>query len=330
MSRINLLARDNGVGLSRDLAILARTLSTSGVELTVTAIGHGKAGNALRHVRLRAKLAIERWREGPAQGRFDLNLMCERIWPEYVPLARRNAFLPNPEWFKSEFRPHLDAIDCVFAKTHHAQALFEALGCRTRFTGFTSFDRLRQDVVREPRFLHLAGHSGSKGTRPLVDLWRRHPEWPTLTIVQHSKRRLPTISVANIAFLTRYLGDEELAVLQNRAQLQLCPSETEGFGHHLVEGMSTGAVVLTTDAPPMNEMIAADRGVLVGYGHTGTQQLATTYLVDPLALQSGVEYLLDLDESERRRLGDHARAWWEDNDRQFRHRLLEAVSLLVA
>ena len=53
----------------------------------------------------------------------------------------------------------------VFAKTHHAVPLFEALGCRTEFVGFTSFDRLLREVPREPTFFHLGGRSVNKGSR---------------------------------------------------------------------------------------------------------------------------------------------------------------------
>lgn len=329
MSRIHLLSRDNGAGLSRDLAILARVLADGGFDVAITAVGHGRLGNRLRHLRLRTRLAWAGWRGGAAQGCFDANIMVERIWPEYVPLARRTALIPNPEWFKPEFRAQAGMIDRLFVKTQHAVPLFEALRCDVRFVGFTSADRRLTGVARERSFLHLAGRSGNKGTQPLIDLWRRHPDWPTLTIVQRAKRRVPTSPAANLEFVTRFLSDDELRLLQNRKQLQLCPSETEGFGHHLVEGMSVGAVILATDAPPMNEMIADDRGVRVSYARTGTQQLATTYFVDADTLEPGVERMLALDENERRRLGENARAWWEQNDRAFRARLVDAVGDLV-
>ncbi|HET7925047.1 MAG TPA: glycosyl transferase family 1, partial [Rhodanobacteraceae bacterium] len=97
------------------------------------------------------------------------------------------------------------------------------------------------------------------------------------------------------------------------------------FGHHLVEGMSCGAITLATDAPPMNEMITNARGVLVPYARTGTQQLATTYFVEVDALEAGTERMLALGESERRAKSEAARAWWDANDRGFRERLASAI-----
>lgn len=329
MSRIHVAARDNGAGLSRDLQILAGALNDAGFDVTVSAIGQGGPRRQLRHLQLRAKLALARWRGGAAQGRFDVNIMLERAWRKYPLLARRSALVPNPEWFKPEYAPFFGAVDRVFAKTRHAVPIFEALGRRTDYIGFTSGDRMLTSVPRETAFFHLAGRSGNKGTQPLVDLWRRHPEWPVLTVVQREKlpSQLPT--AANLHYVTRYLPDAELRLLQNRHLFHLCPSETEGFGHHLVEATSVGAIVLATDAPPMNELIRPDRGVLVPYSHTGVQRLATTYFVDEAALETAVQRLLALDAGERKSLSDQARAWYERNDADFRRRLVAAVDDLA-
>jgi len=129
--------------------------------------------------------------------------------------------------------------------------------------------------------------------------------------------------------ISDYIDDADLRALQNRNLFHLCPSETEGFGHHLVEGMSTGAITLATDAPPMNEMVTNARGVLVAYAHTGKQQLATTYFVDDNALEAGIERMIAFDANERRALSQAARAWWEQNDREFRQRLAAAIRSLA-
>lgn len=323
--RVHLLARDNGAGLSRDLAILARAIRDGGFELTLSAIGQGGLRRQLRLAALRMRLAWQSLRGGRERARFDVNLMDERVWTDFLPLARRNVLMPHPEWFKLEWVPRLRRLDRVFAKTRHAVPIFEAQGCRTDFVGFTSFDRLLADVPREPTFFHLGGRSVNKGTQALIDAWLRHPQWPALTIVQRAPMNLPTSMPPNLRLVTEYLDDAELRILQNRHQFHLCPSETEGFGHHLVEGMSVGAVILATDAPPMNEMITAERGVLAATSRSGTQQLAITYFVDAEALDGAVRRMIALDADERRAIGERARAWWEDNDRAFRQRLVAAI-----
>jgi len=329
MTRVQVIARDNGAGLSRDLVILARALSGAGFEVTVSAIGAGGLRRQMTLLKRRVQSTWRRWRHGAAAGRFDVNLMDERGRPDYLPLARRNVLMPHPEWFDEADRPRLGSFDRIYTKTRHAVPIFEALGCRAEFVGFTSFDRRQIEVQREPTFFHLGGRSINKGSQPLLDLWLRRPQWPALTLVQRAKLQRPAQLPDNLRLIDDYLDDAELQRLQNRHQFHLCPSETEGFGHHLVEGMSVGAIVLTTDAPPMNEMVAADCGVLVASGHTGTQRLATTYFVDPISLEAGVERLLALGAGERRTRSEAARAWWEANDRAFQQRLADAVASLA-
>jgi hypothetical protein len=326
---VHLVARDNGAGLSRDLEILERVIEAAGFELSISAIGAGGVRRFARLMRTRMKLAFRALREGAPRVRFDVNLMDERIRLEYAPLARRNVLMPHPEWFDPAWTPELGSIDRVFAKTHHAVPIFEALGCRTEFVGFTSIDRRMPGVPRELAFFHLGGRSGNKGSQAILDLWARKPAWPMLTLVQRKPLRLPATLPANVRLISDYLDDAELRTMQNRNLFHLCPSETEGFGHHLVEGMSVGAILLATDAPPMNEMVTPERGVLAAHSRTGTQQLATTYHVDPAALEAGVERMLALDANERRVLGERARAWWEENDRAFGARLARAIEALA-
>lgn len=330
MISVHLVARDNGAGLSRDLEILKRAIGEAGFELTISAIGAGGLRRQVQFARVRTMLAWRGLREGAARRRFDIGLMDERLRSKYVPLARRNVLLPHPEWFDVAWTPNLGLVDRVFAKTRHAVPIFEALGCRTDFVGFTSIDRRLADIAREPTFFHLGGRSGNKGSQAIVDLWSRKPSWPLLTLIQRKPLRLPSTMPSNIRLITDYIDDTELQALQNRNLFHLCPSETEGFGHHLVEGMSVGAITLATDAPPMNEMVTNERGVLAAYARTGTQQLATTYFVDPAALEAGVERMLAFDAGARRTLSEQARDWWIDNDRAFRQRLAAAIASLAA
>lgn len=330
MISVHLVARDNGAGLSRDLEILKRVIEAAGFDLAISAIGAGGVRRFIRLARTRLLLASRARREGVSRAKFDVNLMDEHLRTEYAPLARRNVLMPHPEWFDPAWTPELRTIDRVFAKTHHAVPIFEALGCRTEFVGFTSIDRRLPDVPREPTFFHLGGRSGNKGSQAILDLWTRKPAWPMLTLIQRKPLQLPATMPSNVRLISDYLDDAELRMLQNRNLFHLCPSETEGFGHHLVEGMSVGAILLATDAPPMNEMVTSERGVLAAYSGTGTQQLATTYHVDAAALEAGVERMLALNTSEQRLFSERARVWWEENDRAFGERLAKAIEALAA
>lgn len=328
MIRVNLIARDNGFGLSHHLRLLRNALADAGFDVTVSGIRRGALHKAWHPVRLHAQSWARRL-AGRSAERWDINLMLERVRPEYLATARRNVLLPHPEWFDERDRAWLPHMDRAFALTHHAKPIFEALGLQADYTGFTSEDRHDISIPRERAFFHLAGRSSNKGTATLLATWRRHPEWPRLTVLQSPRSAGDMVQAANITHRIDYIPDDELRRMQNAHRFHLCPSETEGFGHYLVEAMGVGAVVTTLDAPPMNEMITPERGALIPYSRTGKQSLATTYFYDGAALETVIERLLEASDAELESMGATARAWFEDNDRAFRSRIAESIRTLV-
>lgn len=327
VSNINLIARDNGAGLSRDLRLLARLLAKAGHPVTITGLGHrSRLSNRLRRLHARARRLLRGWFNGRINARYDINIMLEHVRPEMFDKAHANVLIPNPEWFRADWLPHLGGIDLVLAKTRHAERLFGDLGCRTRFIGFTGEDGLIEGVPRQPTFFHGPGRSGNKGTLPLLELWARHPEWPQLTVVWRRKRvELPPLP-PNVTLIQDFLDEAELRRLQNANLFHLCPSQTEGYGHTIAESLGMGAVVIATDAEPMNELVSAERGVLVAAHAQGTQELATLYDFDPAAMEAAVIRCLGMPEEERRRLGHAAREWFLANRRDFERRLRDAVA----
>ncbi|MGH8232946.1 MAG: glycosyltransferase [Rhodanobacteraceae bacterium] len=328
MIRVNLIARDNGFGLTRNLHLLHDALAGAGCEITICGIRRGSLRKALHPLKLQAGNVARRL-AGKGTQRWDVNLMLERVRPEYLETARRNVLMPHPEWFDERDRAWLPRLDRAFVLTHHAISIFERLGMKVDYTGFTSEDRLDRSVPRERIFFHLAGRSANKGTETLLALWRRHPEWPCLTVLQSPRSARPGPPAANIAHWVDYIPDAELRHIQNAHRFHLCPSETEGFGHYLVEALGVGAVVVTLGAPPMNEMVTSDRGALVPFSRTGIQSLATTYFYDGAAMEMAIERLLATSDAELERMGQAARSWFEDNDRAFRTRIADAVHALV-
>jgi glycosyltransferase involved in cell wall biosynthesis len=328
---VHLLGFDNGVGLSRDLRLLAETLRGRGyrVDFTNTRRRGGIPGliQRLHGKRHAAELARRRRRGLPPP--YDFVLMEEHIAAAFLDDAPHRVLLPHPEWFLPRDMESLPRIDLVLAKTREAQRVFAAQGCRALCIGFTSDDRRDTSVPRERAFFHLAGSSRTKNTEPLLALWRRHPEWPRLTVVQHPKEAKPGAPAANIEHRIGYLEDAELKRLQNAHLFHLCPSETEGFGHYIVEAMSVGAVVVTLDAPPMNEMITPERGILVPYSRTGSQHLATTYHFDDAALEAAIGQAIATGPARCEAMGAAARAWYESERAAFPARLDEALREMV-
>ena len=329
---VHLLGFDNGVGLSRDLRLLAETLRARGyrVQLTDTRRRGGLPGLIQR---TRGKWHASRLASRQRHGRpppFDFVLMEEHIARAFLDDAPRRVLLPHPEWFLPRDMEVLHRIDLVLAKTREAQRIFADKGCRALCIGFTSEDRHDASVPRERAFFHLAGSSRTKNTKPLLALWRRHPEWPRLTVVQHPKEANGGAPSANIEHRIGYLDDAELKRLQNAHRFHLCPSATEGFGHYIVEAMSVGAVVVTLDAPPMNEMITPDRGLLVPWSHSRTQHLATTFHFEDAAMERAIEHALAMDDARCDAVGAASRAWYEAERAALPDRLDAALRGMLA
>ena len=329
MPSLNLIAWDNGVGLSRDLQLLSSALRNAGYEVHVSPLRRGKLRAWLRPWRMRTHLWRQHLAGGAQRSRYDANIMLEHVRAEDLHYAWRNFFIPNPEWCLPSDVALLDRVDAVLAKTRHAVDIFAARGCRTAFIGFTSEDRRNDAVPRERVFFHLAGQSRNKGTERLLALWQRHPEWPRLTVVQNPRLAKTRVVADNIDHRVDVIDEAELLRLQNASWFHLCPSETEGFGHYLVEAMGIGNVAIALDAPPMNEMVDATRGVLVAHGSSGTQHLATTYFFDEAAAEAAIEDVLARSDTELQQLGLRARAWFLHNDAEFKARLKSALDPLL-
>ncbi|HZX76376.1 glycosyltransferase [Lysobacter sp.] len=310
---LRLLSRDNGVGLSRDLRLLADVAASVGLFAHAVDLPADRDDCMKREARL--------WRDRLLHGRVDLQVFSERVYRRCLPLARCNVLIPNPEWLLDKWRPLLPRFDLILCKTHHAQRIFEALGCPTHYIGFTSDDRLDTTVPRQRAFFHLAGASSLKGTQVLMETWARHPEWPRLTVVQSPRVANATVRADNIEHRVGYLDDGELRHLQNAHRFHVCPSETEGFGHYLMEGLSVGAVVLATDAQPMNELVDATRGVPIRAHAAGPLRLAHRHAVSPESIEDAVQLALELSALQCEDLGIAARQFFQRHRRMFLSRM---------
>jgi Glycosyl transferases group 1 len=337
----NIVAWDNASGLGRDIDILERALTDLGWSVAFNAERIRSSGNAVPDRLLRK---VRRVARGCAAGvgmltpRFELNLHLEDVNGDYLGLARRNVLIPNQEWFRETSARYLESVDEVWAKSHFAQRLFADLGCRTRYLGWMASDRAMPDrpAGRGLSGLHIAGASVWKGTEALLDVWSANPGWPLLRVLRRAcdnwgfpipwRQREP---VHNIEIITDRLEDEALRRVQNESAIHVCPSEAEGFGHVIVEGMSVGAVVITTDAPPMNEIVTRERGLLAAVERSEPMSLGRRYFIGRESLDRCISSALRLSEPERRALGQAARRWFDLNGTVFRRNLqncLESAS----
>jgi hypothetical protein len=333
MARINLLAWDNQRGLSHDIRLLSEALVALGHQVHVTRLGSHRQDGRWKSMPMYLRMLWQRLRSGGRQTKlFDVNIALEHVRPCYFGLARLNLLVPNPEWLSPRSQRYLTRFDAILCKTRYGVDLFNARGCRAIHIGFRSSDCLDESIPRQAAFLHLAGASRMKGTQRLLALWRRHPEWPKLLLLQSPKTATPAPgpTPANIEHRVGYLNDiREIRNLQNSYRFHLCLSETEGWGHYIVEAMSCKAVVITCDAAPMNELVTTERGMLVRTADTRPFNMTTLHRFDEAALETTVERLMQMPESGHATLGEHARTWFASNEASFAARLDAALHQLL-
>lgn len=233
--KINIFSMQNGKGLETDQNILKDTLEH---------LGHT------------VQCAFPK--KTQAQTQADINIFVEFIHPQKLSWAKINWFIPNPEWYRQDLEL-LDRFDLILCRTKEVERIFQKLHKRTYFLSFTSPDCYQVNVPKNYElFAHLPGGSWQKGTLAIKNIWESNSQFPMLMIVNFLKNKLcPAVSFDNLTWIARRLREDDFRALQNHCGIHLCLSETEGFGHYLMEAMSTGAVILTTDAPPMNKFFHA-------------------------------------------------------------------------
>jgi glycosyltransferase involved in cell wall biosynthesis len=300
------IGKSNNFGLTRDSDLLLKALREEGLCGKVSSVRPRDRGLVDRLLKRR---------------RADTAIHIERVFPRWYSAARRHILIPNQERFPHRHLGRLNKIDLVLAKSRYAAGIFQRCGASTEYLGFTSEDRRDPAVEKDWNgIFHLAGGSTLKGTEGILELWNRHPEWPVLHLVQ-KKSLAPKIVSSNVDLVAEYVGDRELRAMQNRFGIHLCPSLGEGWGHNILEGMSTGALIIGTDAPPMNEHLDASCALLVPFARTEPRHLGTSYFVDPKAFETLILRAIAMPVEEKARLGRAARLTFESIDRGFRERL---------
>ncbi len=259
--------------------------------------------------------------------RHEIKIFLERLpLPDLLDSSYK-IFIPNPEWLIPEDEWKLALVDLIACKSRSATDTFSRRDLPTYYLGFTSADHYSPDSKPDRRkYLHIASGGDQKGTAELLDAWRHHPEWPTLTVLAGKSPIAPDDaieSIHNIKIIRRWVSNRELRSLMQNCGVHVCCSNAEGFGHTIMEGMSCGALVITTDFPPMNELIDESRGILVrtrSWVQMRSGQFARLQRED---LEQAVNSSIALPDDVYHVKCRNARAWFLQERTAFEERLID-------
>lgn len=233
--------------------------------------------------------------------RADISIFLEVVMVQALNLSRENWFVPNSEWHAPQNDQFLPRFQKILCKTPDCERIWkDKLGSdrpeRVSFTGFESRDLFDPSVERQNKFLHAAGESEFKNTEAVIQAWTL-TNWccpkPPLTILTRQKKyRDLCEGVEGITCIER-ASEEDLIQIFNSHRFHLMPSAYEGFGHSLHESIGVGALVLTTNAPPMCEFNGIVPEWSVKVAHKYPRALAQLSLAMPMdiiiAVQKAVE-----------------------------------------
>lgn len=297
MPSVNLISRDNGIGLSTDMDLLGGMLT--GADYDVQRVPY----------------------QSTQMRRCDVAIFLELFNPRLVRHARHTVGIFNLEWFQPAWRSYLPKFTQLWAKSSDAHATYGRLRLQSHLTGFLSRDLYDPQVQRTPTCLHLKGHSGLKNTPAVLEAWAANPDLPALTVIAQQPIPNPPPGVTVLG----HLPFADIVTHLNRHQIHVCPSRAEGWGHYITEGLSTGAAVITTDAAPMNEHVHTDWGWLLPSTGQRPRSLATEHDVSPDDIATAVREAAEMTPDERGAVAKKARDSVANRNEQFRQTTLDLL-----
>lgn len=226
------------------------------------------------------------------QPKYDINLFLERIAPKKFKTvfpSKLNLLMPNQEIFDSF--DELKYIDYVLCKSKIAQSFFEYMKKEKNYKYICFYTKFTTNIPEnlkyiEPHkntnlFVHLAGKSSFKNTDSLIYCWLTNngfldidPEIELhITCYKSCFRRTKDnlkkyfdydvnlkpqndiIRIKNIVLYTSHAPINTYNDMLTTANVAMCISSKEGFGHYINEARYFETFIVTLDAEPMNELV---------------------------------------------------------------------------
>ncbi|MEN8148304.1 MAG: glycosyltransferase family 4 protein [Planctomycetota bacterium] len=281
-------------------------------------------------------------------GRQDVVITLEVFMREVAAAAftagARLIHVPNLEWISDRegWRTDLAAADAVVAKTRHTERALTGAG----LTNVTFLPWSVPMEIEPPRphgspltFFHSAGIGGSHDPKNpeavLAAFTDRFAGRDDVRLVFKSqvppKRRKAPLDLAmvdalpNVEVIVGEVSTAEMMDLSRAADVAVYPSRAEGFGLPLLESRSLSVPVITTDAPPMNELVEDGvSGLLVPGVETGRHRHVPLIEVDREALADAMERATDPALLMTLKAG--AARGLPERRKDFRHQLLTLLS----
>jgi hypothetical protein len=235
--RVNLISTHrNQTGLAHDVDILQGIWSTIDKDITFRRVLNAQ----------------------PECPEAEINVFFEVLNPALFTYARKNIYIPNPEWTYKTWIPHLSVMDEIWVKTYESEKIFKELHSNVRYIGWTSIGK-GTNIKNFHKAVYVAGKNIYRHPQIIVDAYNTHPrrqDLPELHIIYDGTRmkvNIPDELRPKIKEYSTTLKENQYNEIIQDCGLAICISGAEGFGHAVNEAASSGSLLLLNDIEPFRE-----------------------------------------------------------------------------
>ena len=206
---------------------------------------------------------------------------------------------------EADVEPAKRAFDTIYSLTRAEQERYGSLGIESPYLHWG----VHPEIATFPRTkrtdkTYFIFHGGMLGRRKpvaaTIDAFKR-VESSDIALIIKSQATHPAaepISVGEdprIVHLQDDMSFEDYQALYSSCHVSLCPARWEGLGVHLFESLGHEMPVISTDIPPINEVIRNGASGLLVRGHPNGRTMSGLQKYDPdvAELASAIETLSD-------------------------------------
>jgi hypothetical protein len=274
-----------------------------------------------------------------------MNIFIQDVNRKFLKNAKYNLVVINHELFfhKGVYNnSEIYDVDYILCKTDIAVKIAKQFKVEYKFKykiykiGFTTIFPIIKTTKIYNEMLHSAGSHHWKQTDTIIKLWLKHPELPKITITCEKQcyknienlvknKKLPD----NIILYKDLIPIDQYIKLKNKIGIHITPSLTEGFGHYINEARIVGSTILTSNYPPMNELVNSESGILVECNELLVKRNKTKIcFINENNLLEGVRQIVGMSTKEKKKLGQNAYNSYIKDKEYFRKRTKMLVDKL--
>jgi hypothetical protein len=212
----------------------------------------------------------------------DINFFLEVINPSLFSYARKNIWIPNPEWTYKSWIPYLNMVDEIWVKTVESQRIIREVvnNKPIKLVGWTSIDKgfdFANDKKNYSKAILPVGKNIYRNPKPVFQAYMRiqqedpvlYSKLPVLHLVYspaHLVISVPSEIESKVVVKAEVLKESEYDLLLKECGLCICVSVAEGFGHAVNEAMSAACNLILSPISPFREDLVGEVQVGVWYG----------------------------------------------------------------